>query len=91
MLEAYCSAKGWRSETIQDLGSGRNDRKEGLNRLLETIRRKQMRRWVMTHQDRLLRFGSELVFALCEIQQIEIAILHQGDRPGFEEALAKWA
>ena len=89
MLEAYCAAKGWRSEVIKDLGSGMNDRKPGLNRLLEMILRKQMRRLVITHKDRLLRFGSELVFALCAHQQIEIVIIHKGEQPSFEEELAK--
>lgn len=89
MLESYCAAKGWRSEVVKDLGSGMNYRKKGLNRLLEMILRKQMRRLVITHKDKLLRFGSELVFALCELQQIEIVIIHKGDQPSFEEELAK--
>lgn len=37
----------------------------------------------------MLRFGSELVFALCEIQGIEIVIIHKGDQPSFEEELAQ--
>jgi predicted site-specific integrase-resolvase len=65
-----------------------NYRKKGLNRLLETILHKQMRRLVIAHKDRL-RFGSELVFALCEMEQIEIVIIHKGDSPSFEEELAK--
>lgn len=89
MLEAYCAAKGWRSQVIKDLGSGMNYRKKGLHELLEMILRKQMRRLVITHKDRLLRFGSELVFALCEMQQIEIVIIHKGEQPSFEEDLAK--
>lgn len=89
MLEAYCAAKGWRSQVIKDLGSGMNYRKKGLHELLEMILRKQMRRLVITHKDRLLRFGSELVFALCELQQIEIVIIHKGEQPSFEEDLAK--
>lgn len=89
MLEAYCAAKGWRSEVIKDLGSGMNYHKPGLNRLLEMILRKQMKRLVITHKDRLLRFGSELVFALCAHQQIEIVIIHKGEQPTFEEELAK--
>lgn len=89
MLEAYCAAKGWRSEVIKDLGSGMNYRKKGLNQLLEMILRKQMRRLVITHKDRLLRFGSELVFAMCAHQQIEIVIIHKGDQPSFEEELSK--
>ncbi len=89
MLESYCAAKGWRCEVIKDLGSGMNYRKPGLNQLLEMILRKQMRRLVITHKDRLLRFGSELVFALCAHQQIEIVIIHKGEQPSFEEDLAK--
>ena len=89
MLEAYCAAKGWRSQLIKDLGSGMNYRKKGLRELLEMLLRKQMRRLVITHKDRLLRFGSELVFALCEMQQIEIVIIHKGEQPSFEEDLTK--
>ncbi|HXK43418.1 MAG TPA: IS607 family transposase [Anaerolineae bacterium] len=89
MVEAYCAAKGWRSEIISDLGSGMNYNKPGLKRLLEMILRKQMRRLVITHKDRLLRFGSELVFALCAHQQIEVVIIHKGEQPTFEEELAK--
>ena len=89
MLENYCAAKGWRSEIIKDLGSGINYRKPGLNKLLQMILRKQMKRLVITHKDRLLLFGSELVFALCEHQQIEIVIVHKGDQPSFEQELAK--
>jgi len=89
MVEAYCAAKGWRSEIISDLGSGMNYNKPGLKRLLEMILRKQMRRLVITHKDRMLRFGSELVFALCAHQQIEVVIIHKGEQPTFEEELAK--
>jgi predicted site-specific integrase-resolvase len=56
---------------------------------MEMILRKQMKRLVITHKDRLLRFGSELVFALCAHQQIEIVIIHKGEQPTFEEELAK--
>ena len=29
------------------------------------------------------------MFTLCEMQEIEIVIIHQGDQPSFEEELAK--
>jgi len=44
---------------------------------------------VLTHKDRLLRFGSELIFALCEIQNIEVVIINKGEPPSFEEELAQ--
>jgi predicted site-specific integrase-resolvase len=89
LLETFCVAKGWRFKIISDLGSGMNYKKKGLNKLLELILKKKIRRIVLTHKDRLLRFGSELVFALCEIQGIEIVIINKGEQPSFEEELAK--
>ena len=88
-LEAYCATKGWRTRVIRDLGSGMNYRKKGLQELLELILHRRFERLVITHQDRLLRFGAELVFTLCELQGIEIVILHQGEQPSFEEELAQ--
>ena len=89
MLEAYGAARGWRMEVLSDLGSGMNYRKPGLQRLLEMILRRQIQRLVLTHKDRLLRFGAELIFALCEHQGIEVVIIHQGEQPSFEEELAQ--
>jgi predicted site-specific integrase-resolvase len=70
LLEAFCAAKGWRHEVIADLGSGLNDRKKGLNRLLALVLHKRMRHLMLTHKDRLLHFGSGLIFALCERAKI---------------------
>ena len=88
-LQAYCATKGWRTRVIRDLGSGMNYRKKGLQELLELILRRRFERLVITHKDRLLRFGAELVFTLCELQGIEIVIVHQGEQPSFEEELAQ--
>ena len=63
--------------------------KKGLQELLELILRRRMHRLVLTHKDRLLRFGAELVFTLCEMQGIEIVIIHAGEQPSFEEELAQ--
>ena len=88
-LEAYCAAQGWRTEIIRDLGSGLQYDKPGLQRLLDLILRRQMKRLVLTHRDRLLRFGSELVFALCEKQGVEVVVIHRTDPLSFEEELAR--
>ena len=66
-----------------------NYRKKGLQELLELILSRRVARLVVTHKDRLLRFGAEPVFSLCELQGIEIVIIHQGEQPGFEEELAQ--
>lgn len=88
-LEMYCTAKGWTYEVIQDLGSGVNYRKKGLKRLIEKILNRQVKRVVLTHKDRLLRMGAELVFALCEARNVEVLIINQGEEPTFEEELVQ--
>ena len=89
LLTQYCTVKGWTFEVIQDLGSGMNYNKKGLKRLLELILECKIKRIVLTHKDRLLRFGAELVFALCEARQIEVVIINQGPELSFEEELAQ--
>jgi len=85
VLEMYCANQGWTFELISDLGSGMNYRKKGLNKLLEAIMNDEIGRLVLTHKDRLLRFGAELVFALCEAKSVEIVILNKGENLSFEE------
>ena len=89
ILELYCSAQGWSFEVISDLGSGMNYHKKGLKRLLDDILDNKIDRLVLTHKDRLLRFGAELVFALCEARQVEVVIINQGENLSFEEELAQ--
>ena len=47
----------------------------GLKQLLEAIDQQQINRLVLTHKDRLLRFGSELIFALCEARNVQIVVV----------------
>ena len=89
VLEAFCNKNGWQTEIIRDLGSGMNYNKKGLLHLLELIVRGQMSRLVITHKDRLLRFGAEIVFRICELQGIEVVIINKGEQPSFEEELTR--
>lgn len=89
VLEMYCANQGRTFEVIADLGSGMNYHKKGLKKLLEAIIEGQVGRLVITHKDRLLRFGAELVFAICEAKNVEVVILNQGEDTTFEEDLAK--
>ncbi len=88
VLETFCAQRGWTFELVSDLGSGMNYRKKGLKRLLDEIVAGRVGRLVLTHKDRLLRFGAELVFAICEIKRVEVVILNQGEETTFEEDLA---
>lgn len=89
MLEMFCSSHGWQFEIIADLGSGMNYHKRGLKKLINKILSEDIGRLVITHKDRLLRFGAELVFAICEMKNIEVVLVNKGDEPSFEEELAQ--
>jgi putative resolvase len=76
VLEAFSSANGWQFETIQDLGSGLNYQNIGLQKRLKRIMQGDVARLVLTHKDRLLRFGAELVFAMCDTFETEVVIIN---------------
>ena len=54
------------TELISDLGLGLNYKKRGLSKLIFSILSGKVNKIILTHKDRLLRFGSEIIFLLCE-------------------------
>ena len=86
-LKSFWAANGWTFEVIQDLGSGMNYKKKGLQDLLGRICLGEVERLVITHQDRLLRFGADLVFSLCERFGTEVVRIEATEDPSFE---AEW-
>jgi putative resolvase len=89
VLESFCAASGWTYETIEDLGSGLNYSKKGLRNLIRAICLGQVDRLVLTHKDRLLRFGAELIFSLCEQLGIEVVIINKTEISTFEDDLVQ--
>ena len=90
VLELYCAEHGYKYELITDLGSGMNYYKKGLTTLISRILDDGVKRLVLTHKDRLLRFGAELIFSICEAKGVEVVIINRGEeKASFEEDLAK--
>ena len=87
-LQQHCQNQGFRCEVIEDLGSGINYQKRGLNQLLKMICSSEVERLVITHRDRLLRFGSGLIFRLCDYFNTEVVVLDDLPPKTFEEELA---
>ena len=88
LLESFCAAHLWTYEVLTDVGSGLNYRKRGLRQLINRICSGEVGRLVLSHKDRLLRFGSELVFSLCEHFSVEVIIINASEDSTFEEDLA---
>jgi excisionase family DNA binding protein len=87
VLESYCATKGYTFELISDMGSGLNYKKKGLIKLIRLLCSNQVDRLVITHKDRLLRLGSELIFSLCEIFGCEVIVMNRSEESTFEEDL----
>jgi putative resolvase len=89
VVELFCAQNGWPVEIIDDLGSGLNYNKKGLKRLIRLIVDSKVERLVLNHKDRLPRFGSELIFSLCEQFGTEVVIINRTEDSTFEEDLAQ--
>lgn len=90
VLEQFCTSKSWQYEIIKDLGSGLNYKKKGLKKLIKLILSNEAERLVLTHRDRLLRFGTELIFMMCEEFNTEVLIVNQSkEETSFESELVR--
>jgi excisionase family DNA binding protein len=90
VLEAFSATNGWQFETIQDLGGGLNYNNRGLQKLLKRIMQGDVGRLVLTHKDRLLRLGAELVFAMCAEFETEVIIINKSNEEvTFEQELVQ--
>jgi putative resolvase len=89
VLESFCAAHGYIYEILQDLGSGLNYQKKGLKKLIKMICSGSVGRLVITHKDRLMRFGAELIFSICESFGTEVIIINASEDSTFEDDLVQ--
>ena len=76
-------------ELISDLGSGINFKKKGLKKLLRLILQGQVKKLVLCHQDRLLRFGNELIYLLCDHFSVQVELIEEKEAESDEIQLAR--
>ena len=89
-LRQHCTSKGWlNTQVITDLGSGMNYKKPGLAKLLRLSLQGQVARLVLVTKDRLLRFGSELLFQICRVFNVEVVILDEASDVSREQQLTQ--
>ena len=87
-LDDYCQNQKEPYEVIDDLGSGLNYKKRGLKKLIKMILSGNVKKVVLTHKDRLLRFGSEIIFYLCSFFNTEVEIIEEEKNLTDNERLA---
>lgn len=89
-LEEYCSQEEIENfEVLEDVGSGINYKKRGLQKLVKEIVLGKVAQVVISFKDRLLRFGIELLELLCDLKNVEIIMVHEGEEKDFESQLVE--
>ena len=84
-LKTYMIARGYQFEIIEDIGSGINYNKKGLNELINKITNREVDKIVILYKDRLLRFGFELIENLCKKYEVEIEIIDNTEKSEEQE------
>ena len=88
VLVDFCSKNKFKNILIiKDLGSGLNFKKKGLKNLINLILSGQVERIILTHKDRLLRFGSDLLINISKHFNTETIILNN-KKQSFEQELS---
>jgi putative resolvase len=76
-LETYCQQHSVQvDEWLSDIGSGLNYKRKQFNRLMELVELGQVRRIVIAHKDRLVRFGYGYCEAFCQRHHTEIMVMN---------------
>ncbi|GCF09710.1 IS607 family transposase [Dictyobacter arantiisoli] len=76
-LKRYCLAHHLKvDEWLQDIGSGLNYKRKNFNYLMEQVELGNVRRMVIAHRDRLVRFGYSYFEAFCGRHNCEIVIIN---------------
>lgn len=88
-LAEYCTTNFETFEAISDLGSGLKYNKPGLLKLIRLICRGQVANLVITHRDRLLRFGTQLIFTLCDFYGTKVSVIETEKAASYEEELSR--
>ena len=75
-LEVYCNQHTIQvDEWMQDIGSGLNYQRKQFNRLMEMVELGQVRRIVLAHRDRLVRFGYGYFETFCERHHTDLVVI----------------
>ena len=84
-IEKYLKEKNKNYEIIEDIGSGINYNKPGLEKLIEKINKKEVDEIVVLYKDRLLRYGFELIEYFASLNNVKIRVLDKINKIEDEE------
>lgn len=77
-LEDFCAASGLANvEFVEEIGGGLNFKRPKFLDIVDRIITGQVSKIVIAHQDRLTRFGFDLLKHLCDTHQCEMLVLNK--------------
>jgi len=75
-LKNYCQTNGFAyDDIIEDFGSGLNYNRKGFNEILKQVENNNVKEIIITHKDRLIRFGFEWFKSFCLAHNCKIQVL----------------
>lgn len=84
-MKTYLMAQGRPFEIITDIGSGINYKKKGLRELVRLITQNEVDKVVVVYQDRLLRFGYELIEYIATLYNCDIEVIDNTEKTEQQE------
>lgn len=88
LIKEYCIANGENPEYVfSDIGSGMNESRNGLNKMLDLVIENKISKIVVSHKDRLTRFGFKYIENICNRFGTTIEIVNLDDDKSFQEEL----
>ena len=84
-MKLYLTSQGKPFEIISDIGSGINYKKKGLKELIRRISQNKVEKVVVLYEDRLLRFGFELVEYMPSLYNCDIEIIDNTEKSEQQE------
>ena len=76
ILNDYIQLKGYSNvKLLEEIGGGLNFERPKLNEILELVLQSKVDKIIITHKDRLCRFGFELIKNICDKFNTEIEVI----------------
>ena len=85
VLKKYVISNGSNPKVFSDIGSGMNEKRPGLISLMNEIVQNKISKVVISHKDRLIRFGFGYLETIFKMYNTEIEIINLEDDKSFQE------
>ena len=89
VLKKYVISNCSNPKVFSDIGSGMNEKRPGLISLMNEITQNKISKVVISHKDRLTRFGFGYLETIFKMYNTEIEIINLEDDKSFQEELTE--